>query len=402
METTRKRIHRDYAPLNISVAIKCDSGYSPMTQVYNPDTQEFEPDRILSPTVIRPVVNASASDDTWPDHAANKKLANLKWYVNGVDIETISSWEGQYEIDYGSGDSRGSITIYRNIQPSEVAAIHFEARLVDTRAGLTYKIKTDALILSTTDKSKDTASIAIGDANNLRYSPFFDKLSLYEYKVAHGMISASAAAEAAARDGNEYDRTIPIEVYNGGNLLSSGYTIHLYKVNSASSITEITSDDREVVSVSNTAIRFDLRLITKADYLIKAFIDDAEAARAQISINRIYPNFTCSPVNESGILPTQIQRYDQVQVDSDGRAVDCPGSILKITWYTDTVAKIGTRHNEGDKTLIDLRKTGLGEDYTNDWLDVYVEAIQKPAHCVATDEDDNIYTDENGNILIFN
>jgi hypothetical protein len=35
-------------------------------------------------------------------------------------------------------------------------------------------------------------------------------------------------------------------------------------------------------------------------------------------------------------------------------------------------------------------------------VDVYVEAVQKEAFCVAIDENGDILTDESGNILIFN
>ena len=96
METSRKRIRRDFAPLTVSVAIACDSAYSPLMQVYDAQTGEYEPNRQLSPTVIRPEVNAVASDGSWPNHSANKALANLKWYVNGVNITTLSAWTGKY------------------------------------------------------------------------------------------------------------------------------------------------------------------------------------------------------------------------------------------------------------------------------------------------------------------
>ena len=59
-------------------------------------------------------------------------------------------------------------------------------------------------------------------------------------------------------------------------------------------------------------------------------------------------------------------------------------------------------HNEGGITVFDIQKTGIGSDYTDDWIDVATEAVQKPAYCVATDESGNTLTDENGNILIFN
>jgi hypothetical protein len=44
----------------------------------------------------------------------------------------------------------------------------------------------------------------------------------------------------------------------------------------------------------------------------------------------------------------------------------------------------------------------MGQLANDDWLDTYTTAVQKPAYCVAVDEDANILTDENGNELIFN
>lgn len=400
METAKKRIRREYAPLVVSVAIACDTAYSPLMQVYNAASGEYEPNRQLSPTVIKPTITANAADGSWPAAKVNNRLVNIKWYVNGVDITTLSDWSGQYTIEM-EGQIRGAISILKNLSPGSELSLQFGADLPDDRTGVIIPVKTDALVLSTIDKSDDAYSVSIGETQTIRYNPFLDKLLLYEYKVVHGLISASAAAEAAAYDGNQYKRTIPIQVYKGGQLLTGGYTVSLYKIAANLAEHPITPSDYEVLSVSPSGVVLDLRLIDKMDYLAKAFISGSEVASIQFSVQRLYPKFTCKPSNETGILPTQIERYDVAQVDSAGKSIECPGSIVKIVWKTDTANKTNMEHNEGESTVFDLRNTGIGDDYTSDWVDVYVEATQKPAHSVASDGSD-ILTDENGEILIFN
>lgn len=400
MEIARNRIRRDYAPLTHSESLVCDSAYSPVMQVYSAAQNEYLPDRSLSPTVLRPIVNAAASDGSWPTPSANAQLANMKWYVNNVDITTIAEWSGLFTIDT-VGSTRGSIAIYKNISPGSDVTMRFEAELVDYRLGVIIPIRTDEITLSTIDASNDGYNMSIGEDKTLRYNSILDKLLLYDYKVAHGLISPSSAGEAAARDGNEYERTIPIEVFKGETKLTSGYTVKLYKVNSASSITEVSASDYEVVSISTTGIVLDLRLISKADYMVKAFSGATELARAQFSVNRLWADFKASPCNETSILPNQTARFDQAQVDSEGKKIECPESVIKIVWHTATASINDVEHNEGDTTVFQLSKTGVGNSYPNDWIDVFIEAQQKEEHKVATDGTD-VFTDEDGNILIFN
>lgn len=401
MEISRQRIRRDFAPLTVSVGVACVSSNSPLTQVYNAALGEYEPDRSLTPTVIRPDVTANASDGSWEHPASNEYLANMKWYVNGVDISTLSEWSGLYTIDT-AGVTRGSLTIYKNIAPGVEVALHFEAELVDDRLGVTIPIKTDRLIISTFDQSEDTYSLSVGDANNIFYNPLLDKLHLYEHKVAQGFIDESSSARAAAMDGNEYICTIPIDFYKGGEKLSSGFSVKLFRINSVTSFTELTTDDDEVDSISTSAITLDLRLISKADYMIRAYVDGNEVAQAQIAVRRSSPKFSVSPTNSTSILPHQTQRYDVAMASSEGNIVECPGSVIRIIWKTDTAAATGVVHNEGEKTIFSLAKTGIGNTSVDDWLDVYIEAEHKDPYTVATDEDGNVYTDEDGNDYIIN
>ena len=250
--------------MNVAVAIACDTAYSPLMQVYNGSDGEFEPNRLLSPTIIRPIITAYAADGSWPHPSANSQLAEMKWFVNGKDITTLSSWSGLYEIDT-VGSTRGSISVLKNLLPNSEVSLHFEARLVDNRLGVTLPIKTDPVVLSTVDQAEDTYGMSIGESRNIRYNPLIDLLDLHEYKVAHGI----ASSESGAYDGNQYIRTIPVEMYAGESRMTSGYTVKVYRITDINTQVEITSSDYEFISIAPSQIVIDLRLIEKADYLIK-------------------------------------------------------------------------------------------------------------------------------------
>lgn len=401
METARKRIRKDFDPLTVSPSVHCQSAGSPVTQVYNAALDQYEPDRSVSPTILQPVITAAAADGSWHTPHANSLLTNMKWYENGVDISTIPAWSGKYSIDT-VGSTRGALTIYRNLTPTERLSMHFEAELADNRLGVIHPIKTEGIILSTIDKSADSYGLSIGEATAMYYNPFLDPLQLYDYKLAMGLRQASAEDRAAAAaDPNSYLRTIPITVFQGPNKLTSGYTIELYRLTNVNTITKL-SAEKEVVAIEASGITLDLRVISKENYMIKALINGTEVARLQFSVERLIQGFSCTPTNDSAILPAQTSRYDQVLVDSEGKSIECPESIIAIVWYTDSAHKTAVRHNEGGHTIFDLAKTGIGNTYTDDWLEIYTEAIQKDAMAFAVDENGNPLVDENGNPLIFN
>ena len=411
MRSNKKRIRIDYAPLNVAVSLECLTPLSPALQVFHADNNEYEPDREVTPSTFWPQVVAHANDGSWPNQYANFILTQMHWYVDGIEISQHPDWTGQtsggqalYTIDESGSSSRGSLTIRKNVPPTKQYTLHFEGVITDPRLGTNIPIVTDDFILSTEDKSEDAYSISIGDDQIIQYNPFKDKLHLYDYKVAHGLIAASAAAEAAATDENAYLRTINIDVFKADTKLNSGFTIKLYRVNSATSFTEISAGTDEVISISNSAIVLDLRLVTKADYLIRAVLTDSSRPdpQLQFSVNRVYQNYDCRPTNGTSILPSDEQRYDVAMCDSEGQLVDCPENILKIIWKTDSAYLANLEHNEGGHTVFSIAKTKIGKNFGDDWLDVYVETEIKEAHCDAIDENGNDFTDENGNDLIFN
>ena len=150
MESQKKRIRRDYAPLTVMTGLVCTTPLSPVTQVYNSAINEWEPDRTLTPTVVHPDVTAHAKDGSWKTPQANASLASMVWKVNGVDISTLNEWQGLYEINL-VGATRGDITIRKNLQPGSYLELSFEAVLADNRLGVNIPIICDPIVLSTVD-----------------------------------------------------------------------------------------------------------------------------------------------------------------------------------------------------------------------------------------------------------
>lgn len=401
MESGKKRIRLEFAPLNVAVSMVCATPNSPVVQVVNTILNQYEPDRSLTPTVLLPQVVASASDGSWPEPHSNQYLADMKWLSDGEDITTVKGWQNLYEIGT-VGSTRGALTVKRNLLPNERISLVFKATLVDRRTGVNYPIETDPIVLSSSVKSQDKYTVGIGDSQIIRYDVFKDKLSIYEYKVAQGLTAASASAQAAATDENAYIRRIPVTVFRGETPITQDFTLKYYRVNSDLTLTEVLITDDEVISFDNTQITLDLRLLTKADYLIKVTADKHDVAQIQFSVNRVYQAFNIRPTNGVAINPSDLERADEAMVDCDGNVIECPEVMLRMVWKTDSSTLTGKTHNEGQRTAFLLSSTGIGDNYTNDWIDVYVEADHKEMHSIATDDNGDIWTDENGTELIFN
>lgn len=400
MRSNKKRTRKEFAPLIAACSVSCITPASPETQVYNASLAQWEPDRTLTPSVLYPNVQANATDGSWPDHHVNKLLADMVWKCNGVDISTLSDWTGKYAIET-SGHLRGALTVSRNVYPGEALSMTFEAKFADSRTGVNVPVVSEEIPLTTLDSSEDDYRLSIGDDSNMQYNPFDDKLALYEYKVSQGMITPSDALKLAANDHNSYERKIPVSLYQGESAMAGGYTLKLYEVGSTGALTQITTADARILALELGYVTLDLRLIEKADFLLKAFVDNVEKAKIQFGTSRVYPPVRCQPVNSASLHAKATQVYNRALADINGHDVECPELNVMMLWYTDTATATDKVHNEGVETIIQLASTGIGESANDSYLDMSVEYEQKDAHCVATDGSD-VYVDENGDNLIFN
>ena len=403
MQSNRKRIRKTFAPLTTSVNMVCDTPASPLTQVYNAESGQYEPDRMITPTRIRPIVIANANDGSWSKADANEFLADINWYADGVNI--VTAWEASdYEIIRSGAGERGTIIVKKNISPQATVALRFRAKIADVRTGQNIEVESDDVILSSSEKAPDGYRVSIGTGDNIIYDPLMDKLHLYEYKVAHGLAVESDDAREEATDGNSYILTIPIEVHKAKKIVTDGYSLKLYRMSGDSIVylDEVFSGDGEVKEIALDGISLDLRLVDKQAYLVKVMVDDKEVAQKQFSIGRQYRAYQIEPMNGTDIHPSAVSRADKALALADGNVIECPESIIRMVWYTDTARKTAVEHNEGASTEFVLSKTGIGATYSDSWLETYINTEWKGPYKVITDESGNVLTDSEGNILIMN
>lgn len=402
MEVQKKRIRKEFQPLSVAVSLKILSPGSPTNQVFDAYSGEFEPDRRVTPLILFPEVIANVSDGSWDNHYANLLLSELKWYVNGEDISTLSLWEGKYKIET-QGNLRGAITISRNIASGENCEIHFSGIIADMRLGVNIPVKSDSMMLITTDKSQDSYSISIGESQIVRYNPFIDRLLIYDYQVANGIIVASDNERKKVLDENSYERLIPISVHKGAIKVTSGVSIEIFEVDTDGNLILIdTSLSLDIISLTLESLLLDLRMIEKKDYLLMVKEEGREKARIQFSVNRVYPSFTCVPAASASINPGETIYINTAMVECGGSIIRVPEPIIQMIWFTDSANKAEVQWQEGVKGVFELQKTGIGNTYLDDWIDIYIRAKQKKSFTVVADSDDVEYTDSNGNVYINN
>ena len=387
---SRKRLRTDYEPLTIAVSLDVVTPHSATGQVYDPESNSYIPDREITPLVIVPIIRAMTKDGSWDERYANLIIADIKWFANGVNIATLSSWSTKYSIQDNGIDS-GAISIFKNIETEQRIELHFEATIPDQRTGLNIPIQSDTITLFTVDKSADTWGVSLDCEQTIEYNPFLDKLLIYDYKIANGI---SAGSRAAAMDSNAYEKTIKMLVTRGGVEMSTGFTSHLYRLN-GQTMTEMSSDV-ELISKSNSEIKLDLRFIEKKDYLILIKEDNVEVARAQFSIARQYPDYSVEVAFGASISPTDTIHRNMALVSHNGSVVQIPELLIRMIWFTDTSALQEYQWQEGSKCIVELLRTGIGKTYLDNWMEIYLSTEHKKAF------DEYDYQDNDGNIYIGN
>ncbi len=409
IEAPKKKLHKVFSPLNTACSIQLMSPASPTGQVYNAGLNIYEPDRTATPLVLCPVVTAWAQDGTWKDLWANAHLAQYSWYANGVEISTLSEWSGQYAIDTAAGTERGAISIMRNLAVGTTVLLKFKGVLADYRTGENIPVESQEVELTTSQQAEDQWGISIADAQGVAYNPFIDKLADYDYEVAQGLRKASAVVRESCIDGNAYLHRIPV-VVTCGAAAATGYTLEIWKKSGSTYVKMSVGDSYpELEEITATQITLDLRVLESADFLIKAMVGTEEKAQVQFGMKRVYPDFKFGYKSDADIQGGQQIYMNQAMMMSNGQKVDYPARVCIIKWYTEsagyntsngTIAKKAQEWQEGDTLIARIKDLGIGDTQADGWLELEPVAGQKDACKVLTDEDGNIFVDENGDRYI--
>ena len=402
-----------FEPLNVSCSLVCLTPQSPMAQVTNATLSpaEYEPDRRVSPTLVLPEVRAIDLDNVFQHGSVNQYLTldNLDWTVDGNPIESVWTEGVDYEIIKTEDDTRGALKVFKNLGANEKAVLHFNGKFLDWRTGIIIDVYSGDAALTCTDKGDDIMNCHI-DKPVVEYDPLFDDLLLYDYKKAREIPVHGSRADYI--NGKSYEQTVNIVLTDGTKecaTLPDGISMKIVKLGSDTALVANSEANQEVMEISYPNIKFDMRLIDKADYEVQFLKGSTMICRATICLHT-----SCTmPVFGHGtsgadIASSQKEYFNSAMLNLSDRQVEYPELYYLIQWFTQAKYNDnGTWKYAAQKTWqrgVNLEAAvsdlGIGLTKNNSFFDFWFELeAHKPCQLL-TDENGLILTDEDGNFLI--
>ena len=402
-----------FEPLNVSCSLVCLTPQSPMAQVINTTLSpiEYEPDRSKTPTLILPEVRVIDIDNVFQHGSVNQYLTldSLEWTVDGKSISSVWTEGVDYEIIKTEDDTRGALKVFKNLGANEKAVLHFKGKFLDWRTGLILDVESGDEALICTDKGENIMQCHI-DKPVVEYDPLFDDLLLYDYKVAREIPVYGSREEYV--NGKSFEQTINVVLTDGTkecSTLPDGILMKLVKLGSDTALVANSEENPEVMEISYPNIKFDMRLIDKADYEVQFLKGSTLVCRATIGLHT-----SCTmPVLGQGaigsdIAASQKEYFNSVLLNLADRQVEYPELYYLIQWFTQAKYNDnGTWKYAAQKTwqrgvsmAAPVADLGIGLTQNNSFFDFWFELeAHKPCQLL-TDENGLILTDEDGNFLI--
>ena len=402
-----------FEPLNVSCSLVCLTPQSPMAQVINTTLSpiEYEPDRSDTPTLVLPEVRAIDLDNVFQHGAVNQYLTldSLEWTVDGKSINSVWTEGVDYEIIKTEDDTRGALKVFKNLGANEKAVLHFKGKFFDWRTGIILDVESGDEALICTDKGENIMQCHI-DKPVIEYDPLFDDLLLYDYKKAREISVYGSRADYI--NGKSFEQAINVVLTDGTTecaTLPDGISMKLVKLGSDTALVANSEENPEVMEISYPNIKFDMRLIDKADYEVQFLKGSTMVCRATIGLHT-----SCTmPVLGQGaigsdIAASQKEYFNSVLLNLADRQVEYPELYYLIQWFTQAkyndngtwkyaTQKTWQRGVNMEAAVADL---GIGLTQNNSFFDFWFELeAHKPCQLL-TDEDGLILTDEDGNFLI--
>ena len=402
-----------FEPLNVSCSLVCLTPQSPMAQVINTTLSpiEYEPDRSDTPTLVLPEVRAIDLDNVFQHGAVNQYLTldSLEWTVDGKSINSVWTEGVDYEIIKTEDDTRGALKVFKNLGANEKAVLHFKGKFFDWRTGIIIDVESGDEALICQDKGENIMQCHI-DKPVIEYDPLFDDLLLYDYKKAREIPVYGSRADYI--NGKSFEQTINVVLTDGTKecaTLPDGISMKLVKLGSETGLVANSEENPEIMSISYPNIKFDMRLIDKADYEVQFLKGSTMVCRATIGLHT-----SCTmPVLGQGaigsdIAASQKEYFNSVLLNLADRQVEYPELYYLIQWFTQAkyndngtwkyaAQKMWQRGVNMEAAVADL---GIGLTQNNSFFDFWFELeAHKPCQLL-TDENGLILTDEDGNFLI--
>jgi hypothetical protein len=368
---------------------------SAVVQAYDGDTGLYEPDRLLAPTMLYPRVTADAKDGTFSGGIVNARLSDIVWLADGVDVTTLSG----YSVDDSESDTRGTLTIKKNLPSGKTVKLVFSGKLTDSRTEQVYSLRSSEVILSTTTKTGDKWSISFDGDAIITYDPIADEYLDEVYMHDHGTLDKVTAQPT---DKGSYLRSLFYNIYKGAYAVDSDGMIEY------GAKLQILKDGKEVEPGETTpfvghdeisqALHFDMRFADGETYVLR-LINKAgfEVARKVITLRRNVAPVTLEIVSTATVAADATKHLNRVIVKSRGVPLQCPERELQLQWLSQVVHSATSadsgyvEHNIGEMGEISLEKAGFNPA-SDDYMNVAIDYTPKGTYEVIADSTGEQYT----------
>lgn len=414
-QSERKHTRLDFSPLVITCELVCVTADSPTAQTANTALKQYEPDRSVTPTIIRPQTTVNDPDGIYTSGINNHNLASDQhaWFVNGTPIAKVWKEGTDYTIIKDTSEDNGSLKVMRNIIPGEVATLAYQGMFNDFRTGTNYVVDASGMALTTTDKGGNKISCSV-DCEQLVYDPLKDELSLYEYLVADGIEKAGQRDKFV--NGKSYERTVTVTLTKGTNTITelpTGMTMRIVERGKETALAAGTLDHPEIKSVAFPQITFDMRFTWQKEFEVQFVANGKVEASAGISLVRNMSILTQHDVARGNdIVPGQQRYYNYGIFAAGDQPIQYPELYYAIQWWTQArvydasskTYKYAERVNRqaGESMECSVDSLGIGYEKNLCWFDAGMDIEEREPAAILTSESANIVlTDEKGKVLIF-
>lgn len=333
-----KNIRRNFSPLNATCDLVVEGGA--LHQIFRPDTDEYSPDRAITPLTVRPVIRVVDVDGIFGNGIANARLGDIKWFANKINV----SGNSKYVIDTTSTENKGTLKIYQNVAAGSSLTLYFEGIIPDTRNGKSLKVN-GSILLNTNIVSKEKVTAEIDKPKVILFDPINTMTKL----------------------------TIKATVYLADNILAAQNTkIWWYKrINDGTLSLIDPEDDLEYISGINTAtLVLDQRYVNKKkDYRVVAdfvktgtvvpAIPSTRAAFLDFSIRRKYPAWEMDVLSFGDLTANQNVISTKALITAGRTIIDNPANYFSIRWYSKNSSGTEKQYGFGSEQEVPADVTGL-------------------------------------------
>ncbi len=231
-----------YDPLSLTTSLLCVGGAESQTCSTVTGELLFDPDRTLTPLVLRPTLWITDPDKVLTDGDHSADIVSVHWYL-GTDSsgELILSDNKSYQLS-----DNGELQVWKNISPDSPQPLYFEGKFLDPRTDNVYSISHTITLTSALSKEV--------------------KLHLQTDWVNPMAIPALK---------NLGQRTLNVELYNGEQRVDDAYARYRWLIldTTAGGFREIGDEDLCYVAGQGTrSLTIDRRFIDKERIVCEAYL----------------------------------------------------------------------------------------------------------------------------------